>query len=138
MWVFTARYGFISAVAARDKATGKLNGEIMLRGRDRTHLESLKAAFPELAAFPVIETPDADYAVRVIVPEKTWVRVATKLAREVAGYTNFKSETLRLQGPCLYERLLHSVWGVMRRLQTEGKQRAGEGDTFWRDSEDEA
>jgi hypothetical protein len=116
LWIFSV-HGFVSAVAARKK-NGEIDpGLIMLRARDRSHLENLQAAFPDLATSKIVQTQHTDYAFRIFVQRAVWVKVAGELANEVAGYGNFKNEVLRTNGPCLYEKLLHGVWGIMRRLQ---------------------
>ncbi len=59
-----------------------------------------------------------DYAYRLFVEKSAWVQVLAGLAEET-DYDNFKSEVARHQGKAgaAYERSLHDVWSVMRKLQ---------------------
>ena len=122
MWIFT-KHGFFSAVCAR-KGNGT-HGQpvdpdrIMVRARARDHLEALKERFPELLGeCAVLESAGTDYPVRLFVQKSAWVRVLAELAEET-DYDNFKSEVFRHQGRAgaAYERSLHEVWSVMRRMQ---------------------
>jgi hypothetical protein len=122
MWVFT-KYGFFSAVCARQR--GGKHGQpvdpkrIMVRARDRGHLEALKKRFPGLLGkCDVQESPGTDYAFRVFVGKPEWSQVLSGLAEET-DYDNFKSAVARHQGRSgvAYERALHEVWSVMHRLQ---------------------
>lgn len=122
MWLFT-KYGFVSAVCAR-KGDGRYGqpldpDRVMVRGRLRSHLEALKKRFPErLGDCEVLESDDTDYAFRLFVGKAAWVQVVAAPAQET-NYDNFKSEVQRYQGHAgaAYERSLHDVWSVMRRLQ---------------------
>lgn len=122
MWVFT-RYGFLSAVCAR-QGDGK-HGQpvdpdrIMVRARDRQHLEAFKKRFPALLGrCDIQEFSGTDYAFRIFVGKPAWSQVLSGLAEET-DYDNFKSEVARHQGRAgaTYERSLHEVWSVMHRLQ---------------------
>ncbi len=108
MWLFTV-HGFFSCV--RDK-----NGRIMVRARERGHLDRLKKRFK--LSSPVIETPDADYRWRIVIAKATYVFLAGELAGEV-DYGNFKSEVAAEHGYNQYEKSLHRVWSVMHELQRE-------------------
>ncbi len=85
----------------------------------RSHLEALKHRFPALLGEAEIErSVGTDYEFRVFVEKSAWSRVLSELAQET-DYDNFKSAVARHQGPAgaAYERSLHDVWSVMRRLQ---------------------
>ena len=122
MWVFT-KYGFFSAVCARRGVGG--HGQpvdpdrIMLRARDRRHLEALKGRFPDrLGLCEIREFPGADYAFRIFVDKAVWSHILSELAEET-DYDNFKSAVAHHQGRqrAAYEHALHGVWEVMRRIQ---------------------
>src|SRR5687767_11117776 len=91
MWLFT-KYGFFSVVSARDSSGGVDIATLQVRARLRGHLVSLIERF-ELAA-EVVETRDADYRFRILVPKTTWSTVAGELATEI-NYANFKGEVAR-------------------------------------------
>ena len=122
MWVFT-KYGFYSVVCARqgDGSHGQPVdlSRVMVRARLREHLDALKARFPErLGDCEVKEFNGSDYACRIFVDKAHWSALMALLADDI-DYDNFKSEVARHQGRAgaEYERSLHDVWSVMRRLQ---------------------
>ncbi len=122
MWLFT-KYGFYSAVCAR-RGHGELGqpvdpDHIMIRARDRRHLESLKQRFPALLdGCDIREFVGSDYAFRFFVGKSAWVEVLAKLAEET-DYDNFKDAVARHQGHtgAEYRDALHAVWSVMFALQ---------------------
>lgn len=122
MWVFT-KYGFFSAVCAR-QGSGRRgqpvdSDRMMIRARDRGHLEALQKRFSALlGACDVQESSDTDYAFRIFIPKAVWSQVLATLAEEV-DYDNFKSAVARYQGKAgtAYEHSLHDVWSVMHKLQ---------------------
>ena len=122
MWLFS-KHGFFSAVCAR-QGNGK-HGQpvdpdrIMVRGRLRSQLQSLKDRFPDfLGECEIQESVGTDYAFRLFVQKSAWMQVVSGLAEET-DYDNFKSEVARHQGKegAAYEHALHEVWSVMNRLQ---------------------
>jgi len=122
MWIFT-KHGFFSAVCARQGSGGHHEPidptRIMVRARDRGHLDALKKRFPDwLGACAIQESTGADYAHRIFVDKATWCRVLEALADET-DYDNFKSKVARHQGSAgaAYSHSLHDVWSVMHRLQ---------------------
>lgn len=133
MWVFT-KYGFYSAVCAR-AGNGKHGqpvdpNRIMVRGRVRVHLKSLRDRFPnELADCEIQEAIGTDYAYRFFVKKSVWAQVLAELANET-DYDNFKSEVAEHQGAAGadYERALHEVWSVMNQLQSDYSPRKHEED----------
>src|SRR3954453_4833552 len=106
MWLMTPR-GFYSVVAHRDDPD-----VLLVRARDRADLESLTELSPGLA---IANTPERDYAWRVLMARAEWERVLGLLATEI-DYPNFKDEVAREQG---YERasLSAQVWPPVRSLQ---------------------
>lgn len=120
MWLFT-KYGFYSAVCARqgDGRHGRPVDEsrIMVRARQRKHLDDLKRRFPELLRSADIRAfPGSDYAFRIFVSKSDWMSVVKAIAEELA-YDNFKAEVARGEAGDDYEAALHDVWSVMYRLQ---------------------
>ncbi|WLD11902.1 hypothetical protein [Planctellipticum variicoloris] len=122
MWLF-ARYGFFSAVCARQGAGGHDQpvdpDRLMIRARLKTHLAALFQRFPELLGDADIQHfPGSDYAFRIFVPKPIWGQVLAALNDEL-DFDNFKSEVAQHQGlaGAAYEQSLHKVWSVMRQLQ---------------------
>ncbi len=121
MWLFT-RYGFFSAVCARDPdAPGGFDpARIAVRARRRAHLEALRERFPaELGAAPIREDGRTDYPFRLFVGKAEWAEALAALARET-DYHNFKDTVHEREGASRYERALHDVWRVMLGLEGAG------------------
>ena len=100
MWI-CSRYGFFSVVCASDR-TGKNRAVdtslLMVRARDRVHLELLMERFPkQLGDYKITETAHNDYRFRILVSRPHWVAVARELAEDI-DYGNFKSEAKEFQG----------------------------------------
>lgn len=117
MWLFT-RYGFYS-IACASKASGGIDQQtLMIRARNKRHLEKLQARFPLLAEAEIITTPIQDYRYRIIVLKSDWTRIVAELAEEQT-WSNFKSEAARFQGKAAtdYVHALHDVWSVMYKIQ---------------------
>lgn len=120
MWIFT-KYGFFSAVCEH-KANGDIDASKMLvRSRDRRHLENLKTKFK--LEYAIRDNEGTDYAYRMTLPKATWVQVVSELAAE-QEYTNFKNAAGKNvdQTSSGYIRALHDVWSVM--LDTQNSVRA--------------
>lgn len=106
MWLFT-KYGFYSTVTAH----GDIN-KIMVRSRDKKHLENLIDRFPtSLAPCKILTTKDTDYKYRIIVNGILWSDVVEDMALEI-DYSNFKNEATKL-GDKKYMEALHEIWAVM-------------------------
>ena len=122
MWLFT-RYGFYSAVCAR-QGSGKLGepvdpNRIMVRARNRKHLEALQERFRVLiGGCEIQDNVGTDYPFRFFAEKAVWSQVVAGLSEEL-DYDNFKSEVARSLGKdgADYETALHKIWGVMARLQ---------------------
>lgn len=123
MWLFT-RYGFLSVVTAEQRSgDGSVPDEplLMVRARVRQHVDNLQRRFPSLCVAPIIETPEADYLYRAIVPMSGWAEMSRMMAEEI-DYSNFK-------GVCeanasvdeAYVEMLHGVWQLHYGLQQQGK-----------------
>lgn len=96
------KHGFYSIV--RKKA-----GEYHVRSRERLDLDNLVKGVPLLDA-KVVETPEADYACRIITDEKAVLAVLDFLGRTL-DYPNFKSEVDSTPGQ--RHKPYHEVWRVM-------------------------
>ncbi|MCL4219861.1 MAG: hypothetical protein KJZ65_00690 [Phycisphaerales bacterium] len=122
MWIFT-RYGFFSAVCARQGSGQRSQpvdtDRIMVRARDRRHLENLIARFPDLLAGAEVKAfVGSDYPYRIFIAKSAWVAVLGTLGEEL-DYDNFKSEAARHRAStgAAYVHALHDVWDVMRSLE---------------------
>lgn len=121
MWLFT-KHGFFSAVSAwQGDGTSHQPidpDRVVVRARVQSHLEALKARFPEqLGSCDIHVSPkQRDYGYRIVVAKPDWTSVLAGLAEEL-DYDNFKGEVRRLEGSTPYEDSLHQVWSVMRDLQ---------------------
>jgi len=104
------RYGFFSVVALPGGG-----GVVMVRARDRTHLEALQARAQ--SNHEILDQPRSDYRWRILMPAPAWADLLRELAEEVE-WSNFKDEADRygvLDGAWLGA--LHRVWGLLYRLQ---------------------
>lgn len=107
MWIFLI-YGVFS-ISVKD-------GMVIVRGRDRKHLENLKRRFKE--KWHIQDTPSRDYGFRMVMSKARWVEVMKALAEE-QDWHNFKNAA-RDKGKtdARYLSLLHDVWDlVYKRLQ---------------------
>ena len=101
MWLMT-KHGFYSVVEKR-------KGEFHIRSRERGDLQNLVDRVP-LADCRVIDTPDADYAARVVTNRDTVGAVVQFLAGSL-DYGNFKGVIGRT--PDQSHKPYHDVWKVM-------------------------
>ena len=118
MWLFS-QYGFYSVVCARDLAGSPSRidtDKLMVRARNRLHLESLQQRFPELASFEIVDSANTDYRFRLVVPKPVWAEVTRELAAEI-DYGNFKARAHGRAGDDDYVDAMHAVWEVMESLQ---------------------
>jgi hypothetical protein len=118
MWLFT-QYGFYSVVCARDLAGSPSRidpDNLMVRARNRLHLESLQQRFQQLQPFKIVESTNTDYRFRLVVPKPMWVEVTRELAAEI-DYGNFKARAHSRAGDDDYVDAMHAVWEVMESLQ---------------------
>lgn len=120
MWLFT-RFGFFSAVCAREgdgKKSRKVDSDrMMIRARDKQHLENLRDAFPCLANTEIHVSAGSDYLCRMFIDKTVWIGVVCELVAE-QDYDNFKNVVAKTD--CVdgaYLHALHSVWSVGMRLQ---------------------
>lgn len=102
MWIFT-NDGFISVVQNKDNIN-----HLVVRARKKDHLGGLYNWSGE----EVIETDDSDYRFRIIIDRQDFSSFVQEHVDRI-NYTNFKASVPK----SLYERLLHEVWFVMRKLQ---------------------
>ena len=118
MWLFT-QYGFYSVVCARDLAGNPTRIDpdtFMVRARSPRHLKALQKRFPQLASVEITDTRNTDYRYRILVAKTVWADVARELTAEI-DYGNFKDRAERRSHDDRYVDALHTVWGVMERLQ---------------------
>lgn len=101
MWLMT-KHGFYSIVEKRPE-------EFHIRSRERGDLENLVDRVP-LADCRVIDTPDGDYAARIVTDRDT-VRAVLVFLADSLDYSNFKGEIDRT--PDQRHKPYHEVWGVM-------------------------
>lgn len=106
MWMMT-RYGMYSIVNNPDDP----EFEVQIRARVKEDLEALQHRFGALMRpYDIIETPRADYACRIIMPQHEFSLLAFQLASDI-DYTNFKGEVERTNpGRAV---LYHRVWALL-------------------------
>jgi hypothetical protein len=105
MWLMT-RHGFFSIVEKPEKGT------FHLRSRERRDLQNLIQRVPALAACgaQVIDTPDGDYAARILIGKPELDTVMAFLGDSI-DYSNFKSRIATT--PDQAHKPYHEVWDVM-------------------------
>lgn len=115
MWLFT-RHGFYSITRSEMEPT-----KLQIRARTRAHLENLKLLFDTNDGMPllgpILSTPAADYAYRIIADTATVQVILARLCDELE-YMNFKAAThTSLPKDHAYHQALHRVWGTMYDMQ---------------------
>ena len=117
MWIFS-KYGFYSSVCATQGRGGPVDPErIVVRARERGHLERLKEHFPgPIGDAEILDHAGTDYPYRIVVRKDAWTTVCTELAHEL-DYTNFKDAVWQDQRDSNYEHALHKVWRTMYGLE---------------------
>lgn len=117
MWLFTTM-GFFSATLSPEQPD-----RIQLRARVREDLEKICNTY----GFDreIIETPEADYRWRIILPQDEFAQLAAILASAVY-YQNFKGAMADTPDQCAKVPGLHRVWSVARAWQLD-KARASKG-----------
>lgn len=111
MWLFTP-YGAFSVVRNWERVN-----TMLVRTRDREHLETLAATFPvEFVNTEITVTPNRDYPYRCVLHRSAWISLAGKLAASV-DYTNFKDEVElvapRTKSGDRYLDVVHTVWQTL-------------------------
>lgn len=125
MWLFT-RYGFFSAVCARDdnSSRGFDPDRIAVRARKRSHLDALRTRFrAELGSAPIQVGGGTDYPFRLFVAKTVWASIAEALANET-DYHNFKNAVAEGEAGRRYESALHEIWRVMLGVEDGGAGRS--------------
>lgn len=132
MWIFT-KYGFFSVVSAR---TGKGKYEdpidptkMMIRARDKNHLENLIkgfsnaicnapiAAIDEIKKAKIEESQWTDYPFRIFISKDSFILLMTWAIKDI-NYDNFKHEVDRSKiTDKLYYRILERVWSIGRWME---------------------
>jgi hypothetical protein len=108
MWIFTTR-GFYSVV--QDASDPNM---VVIRARHRDDL----VALPFLSAAPdhIIETPQADYPVRVRMQKRIWVEDILPALGEEITYPNFKDAVKKQQG-VVRANVYTRVWAELHDLE---------------------
>jgi hypothetical protein len=123
MWLYT-RYGFFSAVCARKVVDGQVSGDIdpdrvMIRARNREHLDKLKEKFSDVIGDPDIHTGvGTDYRHRIFIDHSQWVDLAGRLARDI-DYGNFKDSASDNGMDSAYVGLLSDIWNESYSYQSD-------------------
>ena len=117
MWIF-CRLGFYS-IACANSPDGSIDRDtVMIRARQKEHLQNLRDRFPALADAEIITTPNRDYRYRLIVSKQVWVQMLSDMAEEQT-WSNFKNAVAAYQGKrgTAYTTALHKIWAIMCELQ---------------------
>jgi hypothetical protein len=101
MWLMT-KHGFYSIVQ-------KKPGEYHVRARERQDLQNLVDRVP-LQGAAIIDTPDADYACRIVTDKGTVLAILGYLG-ESLDYSNFKGKVDAT--PDQKHKPYHQVWRVL-------------------------
>ena len=140
MWLFTTR-GFYSAVQHREDPR-----VVLVRARARKDLERLLElpTFTTAKGDPrkdnpqILETPKADYPVRILVEKARWAAAMLDLGDEIT-YDNFKN-AVKDRAPTKREGYRRSgtymgVWSQMRKIEHEDREREEFTEPLWGDSD---
>ena len=120
MWLQHPRIGHLSIVIAR-KAPGPGQppdlSRVMIRARDRRHLEYLVAECPALNA-EILESKDSDYRYRLIADKTAFADALHVLALGL-DWTNVKAEAEKHRAKVgqKFINALHEVWAAFQRIQ---------------------
>jgi hypothetical protein len=108
MWIFT-KEGFLSTVAHRDKPD-----HLMVRARERSHLQGMIDFAKSYEPIVVSNTQDADYHWRCMVSRQA---VAAFIAEQIHSidYDNFKGSLADTD----YHDACVGVWQTMHDFQTQ-------------------
>lgn len=118
MWLFS-KIGFFSAVQHWDN-----DAFLVVRARDAKHLVALVKELRKNkhVQVEIIESPDADYPVRIIVAKTVFATWLADHAEEEIDYPNFKNvldvaarEATNDQGSARrYATALHAIWRIAK------------------------
>jgi hypothetical protein len=106
MWLFTTK-GFYSVVEHREDSD-----YVLVRARVRKDLEALIQHMPTMK---ILETKNADYRYRAVVPRREWLATMLEIGDEI-DYDNFKDAVKRRQGKKRADTYMR-VWSAMLQLQ---------------------
>ena len=133
MWIMT-KYGFFSIVRARsNRVSDRIQVRphpnlMMIRARNRDHLEALRAAFT--LSGDIVATKNTDYPYRVIVSREVVGQIMIDLTLDVV-YTNFKDEVHRARPDDEpFHAFLTSVWHLGLHLTPGHRQPATSDGVF--------
>lgn len=123
MWIMTP-YGFFSVVCAHGDNPQNAyppppNPELMMiRARNRNHLEALKKRFEGLPE--IDEKSGTDYPCRITAPRVDVLRTVTTMAENV-DYTNFKNEAHKVSpNGKPFHTFLMNIWYLGLKLTNGG------------------
>lgn len=115
MWIMTP-YGFFSVVCAKDssdllEADLPRDDKMVIRARDRAHLENLKKAIP--GRLPRINShAGTDYPFRITADRDVVLAVVARMAEDI-DYTNFKNEAHRVSPKDKpFHKFLMEIWNL--------------------------
>ena len=93
MWIQSPTLGGFSVVLADDLQTRRPDPDtVMIRARDRRHLERLQAAAPSLAGCEIVGPERGlDYPCRIVCPKEAFADALRAIALDLA-YRNVKNE----------------------------------------------
>jgi hypothetical protein len=122
MWLFT-KHGYFSAVNARQGNDSRNlphdPDRIIIRTRQRSHMDNLVKRFPILEQYPIDEDKIGarDYKYLMFVPKTLWADIVRDLAMEM-DYPKFKPSIVEFDGKHEYHQALLDVWQRMYETQT--------------------
>jgi hypothetical protein len=121
MWFQHPRIGHLSVVLAR-KGPGPGQpvdpDTVMIRARLAQHLENLQRAAPALKGFKIVESANADYRYRLIVPKAAFADAMRDILLAI-GWTNVKADAQAHAGAVGqgFVDALHDTWAAFQRIQ---------------------
>lgn len=116
MWLQTI-HGFVSIVEETD---GPNRGCLVMRARERHHLEAMIALAPVGAATAISVTPWGDYRYRAWLSRATAEAIVGELISAIS-YGNFKDAVGARHGKdSLYSVALGRAWALFARMQPHG------------------
>jgi hypothetical protein len=111
MWIFT-KYGFFSVVKSNE------SNDLMIRSRNKKHLENLKNKFDKLQNFEILRTKDADYRYRIIISKEIWSNIMSELSENI-DYSNFKNKVYETLKDKNLNFSLGDIWNIMYNYQRD-------------------
>ena len=95
---------------------------VMIRARAEAHIQLMldQYVLPVVPNATFVWSPLADYRYRIIVTREQWQTISAKVCADIT-YDNFKSQCHKNEAALGkdYIRLLHQLWAMGMRMQTE-------------------